>query len=62
MIRRCPQKEGDYLYWWAYETGSQYPRWWRQARSAAGADELILDEPMPRPRARNISGWAALTR
>ncbi|MBW8743935.1 MAG: S9 family peptidase, partial [Sphingomonas sp.] len=25
-----PQKDGDYLYWWAYETGGQYPKWWRR--------------------------------
>ncbi|WP_404714247.1 S9 family peptidase [Sphingomonas sp. MMS24-J13] len=39
-----PQKEGDYLYWWAYETGGQYPRWWRRP-VAGGEDQLILDEP-----------------
>ncbi len=39
-----PQKDGDYLYWWAYETGGQYPKWWRRP-VAGGADQLILDEP-----------------
>jgi len=39
-----PQKDGDHLYWWAYETGGQYPRWWRRP-VAGGADQLILDEP-----------------
>jgi oligopeptidase B len=40
-----PQKEGDWLYWWAYETGGQYPRWWRRP-VAGGPDQLILDEPV----------------
>ena len=39
-----PQKDGDWLYWWAYETGGQYPKWWRRP-VAGGADQLILDEP-----------------
>jgi oligopeptidase B len=39
-----PQKDGDWLYWTAYETGGQYRKWWRKP-VAGGADELILDEP-----------------
>ncbi len=39
-----PQKDGAYLYWWAYETGGQYPKWWRRP-VAGGDDQLILDEP-----------------
>jgi oligopeptidase B len=39
-----PQREGDYLYWWAYETGGQYPRWWRRP-VVGGEDVCILDEP-----------------
>ncbi len=39
-----PQKDGDWLYWTDYETGGQYPRWWRKS-VAGGADELLLDEP-----------------
>jgi oligopeptidase B len=39
-----PQKDGDWLYWTDYETGGEYPRWWRKP-VAGGADELILDEP-----------------
>ncbi|PVX29666.1 S9 family peptidase [Sphingomonas pokkalii] len=39
-----PQKDGDWLYWTDYETGGEYPRWWRKP-VAGGPDELILDEP-----------------
>lgn len=39
-----PQKDGDWLYWTDYETGGEYPRWWRKP-VAGGADQLILDEP-----------------
>jgi oligopeptidase B len=39
-----PQKDGDWLYWTAFETGGQYRKWWRKPVSG-GADELILDEP-----------------
>jgi oligopeptidase B len=39
-----PQKDGDWLYWTAYETGGQYRKWWRKP-VAGGADELLLDEP-----------------
>jgi oligopeptidase B len=39
-----PQKDGDWLYWTAYETGGQYRKWWRKP-VAGGSDELLLDEP-----------------
>ena len=39
-----PQKDGDWLYWTDYETGGQYPRWWRKPVVGRG-DELLLDEP-----------------
>ncbi|WP_445191308.1 S9 family peptidase [Sphingomonas sp. Tas61C01] len=39
-----PQKDGDWLYWTAFETGGQYRKWWRKPMSG-GADELLLDEP-----------------
>jgi oligopeptidase B len=39
-----PQKDGDWLYWTAFETGGQYRKWWRKP-AAGGPDELILDEP-----------------
>jgi len=39
-----PQKDGDYIYWSAFEAGAQYPKWFR--RPAAGGDDVvILDEP-----------------
>jgi oligopeptidase B len=39
-----PQKDGSFLYWWAFEKGAQYRKWWRRAVEG-GADELLLDEP-----------------
>ena len=39
-----PQKDGDWLYWTAFETGGQYRKWWRKPVKG-GADQLILDEP-----------------
>ena len=39
-----PQKDGDYLYWTAFETGGEYRKWWRRPVKG-GADELLLDEP-----------------
>ena len=39
-----PQKDGDWLYWTAFETGGQYRKWWRKPVNG-GADQLLLDEP-----------------
>ena len=39
-----PQKDGEWLYWTAYETGGQYRLWWRKP-VAGGPDELLLSEP-----------------
>ncbi len=39
-----PVKDGAWLYWWAFETGGQYRKWWRKPVQG-GADELVLDEP-----------------
>ncbi|WP_029941404.1 S9 family peptidase [Sphingomonas astaxanthinifaciens] len=38
-----PVKDGDYLYWWAFQPGAQYRQWYRKP-VAGGADQLILDE------------------
>ncbi len=38
-----PQREGDWLYWWAYQSGGQYPQHWRKSLDG-GPDVLILDE------------------
>ncbi len=40
-----PQKDGDWIYWSAFETGGQYRKWWRKP-VAGGPDELLLDEPV----------------
>ncbi|WP_332811430.1 S9 family peptidase, partial [Sphingomonas sp.] len=46
-----PAKDGDFVYWWAFEPGAQYRRWYRRPVLApaegpldAGADQLIFDE------------------
>lgn len=43
--RSVPVKDGDWLYWWAYEAGAQYRKWYRRP-AAGGADSLIFDEPV----------------
>ncbi|WP_340317084.1 S9 family peptidase [Rhizorhabdus argentea] len=43
-----PQKDGDWLYWWAFKPGGQYRIWYRKpAKSdgAGGAASILLDEP-----------------
>jgi len=42
--RSVPQKDGDYIYWRAFEVGAQYRKWYRKPVSG-GEDQLILDEP-----------------
>lgn len=39
-----PYADGDWLYWWAFETGGQYRNWYRKPR-AGGEAQLILSEP-----------------
>ncbi|CAN5399825.1 S9 family peptidase [soil metagenome] len=39
-----PQKDGDWLYWRAFDKGGQYRKWYRKP-VAGGEDQLILDEP-----------------
>ncbi len=42
--RSVPTKDGDYLYWWAFETGAQYRLWYRRTVDG-GPEELIFSEP-----------------
>src|SRR3546814_11013067 len=42
--RSLPVKDGDWLYWWAFEQGAQYRKWYRKGVSG-GVDRLIFDEP-----------------
>src|SRR3546814_11915767 len=42
--RSLPVKYGDWLYWWAFEQGAQYRKWYRKGVSG-GVDRLIFDEP-----------------
>jgi oligopeptidase B len=42
--RSVPVKDGDWLYWWAFDAGAQYRRWFRRP-AAGGGEALIFDEP-----------------
>ncbi|MET0239526.1 MAG: S9 family peptidase [Sphingobium sp.] len=39
-----PQKDGDFVYWRAFEAGAEYRQWFRRP-VAGGEAQLILDEP-----------------
>ncbi|MDB5687389.1 MAG: family peptidase, partial [Rhizorhabdus sp.] len=39
-----PQKDGHWLYWWAFKPGGQYRIWYRKP-VAGGDDAILLDEP-----------------
>ena len=39
-----PQKDGDWLTWWAYRPGGQYRIWYRKP-AAGGPEAIMLDEP-----------------
>jgi oligopeptidase B len=39
-----PQRDGDWLYWWAFSPGAQYRTWYRRP-VAGGAQQTVLDEP-----------------
>ncbi|MFC7536410.1 S9 family peptidase [Sphingomonas sp. GCM10030256] len=38
-----PVKDGDWLYWWAFQPGAQYRQWYRKPVTG-GPDQLIFDE------------------
>jgi oligopeptidase B len=38
-----PQRDGDWLYWWAFQPGAQY-RTWRRRPAAGGAEQVVFDE------------------
>ena len=44
--RSVPAKNGDWLYWWAFEEGAQYRKWYRKPvlSEAEGGEQLIFDE------------------
>jgi oligopeptidase B len=41
--RSVPVKDGDFLYWWAFDQGAQYRKWYRRP-ACGGDDQLIFDE------------------
>jgi oligopeptidase B len=40
-----PVPDGAFEYWWKFEPGAQYRRWWRRPRGTSDGGEVILDEP-----------------
>ncbi len=40
-----PIRDGDWLYWWAFEPGAQYRQWYRRQVGAGDDAQLIFDEP-----------------
>lgn len=40
-----PQRDGDFLYWYAFDAGAEYRTWYRRP-IGAGSDVVILAEPM----------------
>lgn len=45
-----PARDRGYEYWWKFEIGAQYRRWWRRP-AEGGSAQLILDEPALAERA-----------
>ncbi|MGE3990521.1 S9 family peptidase [Pseudorhodoplanes sp.] len=39
-----PVKDGDFVYWYAFDAGGEYPKWYRR-KFTGGADEIMIDEP-----------------
>jgi oligopeptidase B len=39
-----PVRDGDWMYWWAFQPGAQYRTWYRRP-VAGGAEQVIFDEP-----------------
>jgi oligopeptidase B len=40
-----PIRDGDFLYWWAFQPGAQYRTWYRRP-VGGGEDQVIFDEPV----------------
>jgi oligopeptidase B len=38
-----PQRDGDWLYWWAFAPGAQYRTWYRRP-AAGGEQQIVFDE------------------
>jgi oligopeptidase B len=39
-----PVRDGDWMYWWAFQPGAQYRTWYRRP-VGGGAEQVIFDEP-----------------
>jgi oligopeptidase B len=39
-----PRKDGDWDYWWGFETGAQYRRWLRRPTGSDEPGRIVLDE------------------
>ena len=52
-----PVRDGDWLYWWAFQPGAQYRTWYRRPVAGGDAADGLRRAGRGR-RASNISGWA----
>ena len=52
-----PQRDGDWLYWWAFTPGAQYRTWYRRPVARRRRSRRSSTRS-PRRRASNISGSA----
>lgn len=57
--RSVPARDGDYYYYWRYEPGAQYRKWWR--RPAKGGEAVVILDELARAGGHDFYDMGALT-